>query len=184
MKALENLEAEVASEIVPVIDVHRNLNPDKELDKHLDSVCGQIARSWQNGHFVFDLFDLDASLRIDSGEHPARYTFDRLLDAGLSFIPCSGLDRDDAYNEQVLEMVSENQSIAIRLQREDVQAPVFSIPQMSELIEYFGTDPSRVIVLLDFREIIANPIVLASECAQFIDEVSEMGEWEALVLSG
>lgn len=183
LKALANLNSRTADNILPVIDVHRKNNPEKELENHLDSVCSQIITMWESRKFIVDLFDLDASLRTSSGEHPLRHVLRVLDKANANFVPCTGLDRDESFNKELLNS-GVSGSIALRLQREDIQAPVLSISEIFELLSFLGIEPVNVILLLDLREIVVNPLVLASECAEFLGEIYDAAQWETVVLAG
>ena len=124
-RALAKLSPKAIKNLTPLIDVPRiSQKSRKALDKHLDDVAHAIISSWNiEIPFFVDLFSIRLEERTSNNIHPLTYLFQRLRSAVFPVFatPIIGLQRDNAYNEAVAQIIKEDsKGVCIRLLDEDL----------------------------------------------------------------
>ena len=185
-KALGHLTDHAKGLIVPTIDVVPNTSANKTFGQHLDKICESVGEYWGTElAFFFDLFDIHPDQRTETNEHPVDHLFRSAQINNLNAIPKIGLDRDNDYLDAVSRVLQEMQPhLLVRLQREDIQAPTISVPELQSILSDLHLAPEQVTLLIDFREI-QDPVQSLSRQAQIlIGQLNGVGNWNRLIVAG
>lgn len=157
-KACQKLAPAVQSELMPVFDVLAVPNEKKEpskVQKHLELQVKHILEAWSEGHPCYvDLFDVELALRASGGVHPVTLVFTSLSQSKVNAIPVIGLDRDTPYKLAFRAALTLGfDSIAVRLQTEDLLIPGKLVAALQQLRSEVGANEKALHVLIDFREL-------------------------------
>jgi hypothetical protein len=92
----------------------------KTVDEHLiDFAQKKIYRKWGTSCCFVDLKLIDLSKRLENGIHPLKYVFDDLRKVRCSAIPVTGIDRNNAYQQEIKNVVTQDKSgICLRIKIE------------------------------------------------------------------
>jgi hypothetical protein len=191
-RALASLNPSTKRSILPLLDVlpppidWNAGRPSKTLEKHLDDICLKTSKCWgRELPVLIDMFDLQLADRTSDGSHPIRYFFARSRQAGLRAIPVTGLsDRDDSYNQAVKDVLTQTDgAAAIRLAVEDAALPSSTAPILSKRLTSLGAAPEQSMLLLDYRALDADGIVLGTQQAlASLRTFQKLARWGATVL--
>jgi len=128
-QAVQALTREAAEIITPLIEVSEmgfdfeTGTTRKTLDKHLEPFAKRVAEKWGRPCFV-DLNHLSSSSRMANGRHPVQFVFADLRARGCLAVPITGLNRDEAYQRAVAEVISQDRrGFCLRLQLGEVAKP-------------------------------------------------------------
>jgi len=186
LKALGHLAEDIKNQLIPTIDVVPNTSANKTFGQHLDKVCESVVEHWGTESVVFlDLFDIHPDQRTEANEHPVDHIFRTARSSDIKAFPTIGLDRDDDYIGAVSRVLQEmDPHLLVRLQREDLQAPTISIPELLATLSELGLAPEQVTLLIDFREV-QEPIQPLSQQAQtLIVQLNGVGNWNRIIVAG
>ena len=191
-RALIRLTSSARNNLTPFIDIpRRDLDlqtnkPKDPIDVYLKRKAQKIHKAWGTHRQIFvDLFDLDLDLRIPSGTHFVEFLFSRLRNHDVRAIPVTGLDRDDDYNTAVEQIISvDKRGVAIRLQREDIEAPPSTQVDIKDLLVDLKMREKDVHLVLDFRELHRNDLAQkVNDAMEFLINFADLKEWKTLTLS-
>lgn len=196
--ALRELDPDIRSSILPLIDVPRikiedpGGTPAESLEKHLGRVLKHFSQSWPARQPIFvDFYDLDLGLRTSDGTHPLPHLFGKLREENIEVIPVTGLDRvdngNDDYNRAVTSAVGlDNRGACIRLlyHAGELDDPITTNGEIEHLLNTIGLERSDGYLLLDVRWIEEEDVDnLARIVSRFINLTPGISEWNALILA-
>lgn len=119
-QAVQLLSASAREIITPLIEVaepgfdFETRTTKKTLDDHLAPFARRVEAKWDRRPCFVDLTQLDPEDRMADGRHPVRFVFDDLKARGCPAVPVTGLSRDDAYQQAVMQ-VEDNRGLCLRL---------------------------------------------------------------------
>jgi hypothetical protein len=91
----------------------------KSIDEHLAPFAKRIYEKWGRLPCFIDLNLIEPSERMTTGIHPLRYVFDRLRERQCPAIAVTGLDRDNAYQQEIKSIVEKDKAgICLRIKIE------------------------------------------------------------------
>jgi len=105
----------------------------KTIDEHLAPFARRVHRKWGKRACLVDLHLIEHSERMGTGIHPVCFVFDGLREMKCSTIPVTGLDRDDAYQQEIRKVLTQDKSgVCLRIKikqatRSSVQEEVDSL---------------------------------------------------------
>lgn len=124
-QAVSRLSAQTRRNITPLIEVpaigydFESRTQAKTLDNHLAPFAKRVQEKWGRQCCFVDLHLINSTERMAEGLHPVRFIFDTLRQRHCSVVPVTGIDRDEAYQQQVKAMLSTSESrVCIRLSLE------------------------------------------------------------------
>lgn len=192
--AVKTLAKGTKSKLTPLFDVPRvpldfpGNTPKLPLEDHLAKVVKKIKKSWgKKDKFFIDLFDINLSARISSGEHYLKVLSRYLQDEDCKAILTTGLDRDDDYNEQLAKIISRksNDDVCIRLQDEDLDIVEDCLDELDELLAKLSISHENTHLLLDFREIKIEAVrQIINKVALLINTDPNILSWKTLTVAG
>lgn len=100
-------------------------------------------------------------------------------------IPTTGYDRDEAYNEALKKIISQdNRDICIRLLTEDMESIDELKYNLKSLLSYLNISYQEVHLILDFRELKVDEVNTAVETAiNVIRETPNINDWSTLTVA-
>jgi hypothetical protein len=173
---------------IPQMAVESSEEAPSSLDDYLDRKVSRLAKAWdcEDRPVLIDLFDTDPSARTNDGKHPLVKTFDLLRKAGVQAIPATGLDRDEAYQKAVREIVDvDKRGVCFRMLREDLASGYALSGALGDLLDRFGIERGEADLLLDFRKVEADAADdVGATVAKVVNSLSGVTDWRSLVFSG
>lgn len=185
-RALRDLSEKTKQKFIPLICVPP---PKKSLEKHLNNIADKITTLWgYKRPFFLDLFALKLTERTSSGTHPLNYIFQRMKKSRLFApfaIPTTGLDRDDAYNSAVVDIISKDKrGVCIRLLEQYMIDAVELNDKLNELLEKLKISKKEANLLFDFRAICMEDVRDTADTAiKIINELPNISEWQTLTIA-
>lgn len=156
IEGLLQCERSVAGELTPLFDVARPSSR-TSIDDRIEDSISLLRRGWPriSREFFLDLRDLDLDSRLQTGVHPLLGIARRLGFHNVKAVHCFGFDRDAAYEEAFVQVLSEHPvaNFALRLDLEDLKMPEVSEERMVALMRKIGRVPQQGSVFLDLRTI-------------------------------
>lgn len=180
--ALKRLARLPTKHLMPFIDVPRiplkwDGGANASIDQHLGRAASNIiATTAPSRPFFLDLYDLDLSERMPNGAHPLSFLAATVNGAGLTMIPTTGLERDDAYNAAISAVnIDHNNGICVRLLREDIELRHLTYPGIDHLLNAIEVNKNDVVILLDLRSVRAEEVKNSvTAVKQFINNLPEV----------
>lgn len=158
-KALQHLPSSVKENIIPFFDVlalKAETRNGSDVQEHMRKQANNIVNAWKgSGQCYVDLFDVTPSARCLDGMHPATAIHNELSKNFIEAIPVVGLERDVAYKLAIRELISAGlNTVAIRLESEDLQLPSTLVSRISNLVNELGATRAFVDIFIDHRSIL------------------------------
>lgn len=98
----------------------------KTIDEHLAPFARRVHRKWGRRTCLVDLHLIKPNERMRTGIHPVCFIFDGLREMKCSAIPVTGLDRDDAYQQEVRNVLTQDKSgVCLRIKIEQAEKSSF-----------------------------------------------------------
>ena len=113
-EAIFRLPNQTKSSFTPLIEVpeigydFETRKAAKRIDDHLKDFGKRVQTKWGNRICFVDLALVGPSERMATGVHPVSYVFNDLRNWRCSAVPVTGLGRDDAYQQAITDVVSED----------------------------------------------------------------------------
>lgn len=153
--ALRALDQNLKNSFTPLFDVqevpwdYNEDAPSKSIDEHLNKIGEQLAADWGVGRLAFlDLFDIDTSQRMASGQHPVEFVFDHARNEGVELIPVTGPERDADYQRAIASVVQrDGRGLCIRIVDFDFDLEV----QINRVLSEVGLSKGDVDIIADLR---------------------------------
>jgi len=192
LNALEKLNVDTKLNMTPMIEVqpverdYDTKEPKKSLDDHLSAVAKKIHKAWGEKQSLFiDLTELDLKERTVAGLHPATFINERFKKLNVDYVPTTGLDRDDDFNEAIAQIVAnDNNDVCIRLEREDVISVELLKNDLSELMLSLGVSIEATHLLIDFKSIDEANVKQNAQMAQnLINTLPQISDYKTLTIA-
>jgi hypothetical protein len=154
LRALRFLSRSARQLILPMIDVPPPSLDTTDLDQHLETFAGALAKGWRSSQPVLvDLFDLPQSLRCTGNRHPVSEVWRLLSERQVMGVPVTGFDRDQPYERAIAKVIAQAGSVAIRLLKTDIADPELADGAIASLLKSLRVPCTNAIVILDWRQI-------------------------------
>ena len=121
----------------------------KTIDEHLAPFARRVHRKWGKRACLIDLHLIERSERMGTGIHPVCFVFDGLRQMKCSAIPVTEVDRDDAYQQEVRNVLAKDKSgVCLRIRIE--QAAKHSLKeQFDSLLSKLDISPASCDLIID-----------------------------------
>lgn len=186
--ALEKLPADIKKRVLPLLEIvpvpydYANEVEAKTIAEHLEPIANNIQKSWGlDAPVLIDLYMIEEYEKVDDiGTHPFQFIADNLTAKGCSFIPVTGINRAESYQEAVKILTTNG--VCIRITDEDLIGDFNS--GIEALLTRFSLGPQQVDLLVDFRYVSpsdeARSILSASMILKLLPKAKA---WRRLVFS-
>lgn len=163
--AVSDLTDDVREITAPLFDI---TSPDDEKDyddavAYVERNINQLAMRLSGyPEMLLDSSILDAEFRLTGSIHPLSHAGGKLLDAGVSVTPVSGLARDQAHWSAALSIAERHQhkQLCLRLENDDLKLPTDTANAVLNLKQNLLSD-IEVIVLYDCENIFDDDVLIA-----------------------
>jgi hypothetical protein len=153
------------------------------IDEALKGLVPRIARHWGKIDECFlDLPNFRLSGRLESGAHPVAAVFAETRAAELIAIPVTGLNRGQAYQQAITDVVSvSRKGVAIRLRRSELADLGTLGARLGSLCSELGVEPADADLILDFGEVRAGiEKEVRHEAEAALRGLPVLGAWRSL----
>lgn len=156
IEALRQSERVVLEAITPIFDIARPSSK-TSIEKRLADSMDLLHRGWPriSKEFYLDMRDLPLDCRLANGAHPLYYFGNQLAFHSRKATHCFGFDRDDAYEEALTRLLSENSStnIALRIEQQDMKLLDTTEELTKAVLQRFKRTIQSTTVFLDLQSI-------------------------------
>lgn len=169
-------------EVVPIPMTYPEEGPgylSKTIDEHVKDTAVSFAKAMGilPSLFIDGLYIEDEKLR--DGSSAMSGLFARLRTKGIPFIPAIGLDRSEAYTDDVSDAISrDKRGCCVRLGASDLESLDLD-RQINSLLEGLSVNVSEVDLLVDLRGEVPLKIALPP----IVEALPRVEEWRTLILS-
>lgn len=167
---------------IPILPRHGERIPTPE--GHFSKVATELEKHWGDRGPVFvDARLVEEGLRLADGTHPFRLAAEEAADAGVQFVPVTGLRRESAYQDAVRAALRRvGGSTGLRIEAEDVGANLGA--ELDRLLSFLEVSPGRVDLFIDFRALsreLVQPLKLAA--LEIFRTFPRVREWRTLTFA-
>jgi len=85
----------------------------KTIDEHLAPFAKRVHDKWGKSPCFIDMKLVSDYKRMENGEHPTTFIFDKLQKMKCFAIPVTSIDRDEIYQKKVKNILTNNKSVGI-----------------------------------------------------------------------
>jgi hypothetical protein len=124
-QALWRLPPKTRAVFTPLIEVpgigydFESATKAKTIDEHLAPFAGRVHEKWGRLPCFIDLNLIPPNERLIKNGHPVRFVFESLRERMCPVVPVTGLDRGDAYQQEIRNIVTWNESgVCLRIRIE------------------------------------------------------------------
>jgi len=157
----------------------------KTIDEHLAPFAKRVHEKWGR-HFCFvDLHLIGPNERLATGIHPVCFLFDGLRERKCSAIPVTGFDRDNAYQQEIRNVVTLDKSgVCLRIKIE--QAAKNSLKsQIDSLLSRLRVKPESCDLIIDLGAPNFIPLEGFSKVIQaIVRSFPYLNDWRTFTLLG
>lgn len=172
--ALENMHSSNMKDVIPLFEIAKITDKDRELKKFrdsrsitcdfLDEVAERITNVQRGRKTMVDTIQWMPESTTETGEHVTPYIYSRLNDLGVDVVPVIGYDRWESLPYRLalkgLSLES-SESVYLRLDShaiEDSEDEEYFEEQVVGILEHLSLAPSQCSILIDFGDVTAIPI--------------------------
>lgn len=154
--ALRDLEANIASEILPLFVFHEvgwnfnNNKPKTTLDDHLSKILVDLMKKWEGVVAFVDAVELGDSPTAD-GRHPLVWLTDEMLKASREATPVTSVDRSYAYQQAVKQVLQRHTDLTIRLKAKHWGQATDASSRLFTLISSVGSSVAKTHLIFDME---------------------------------
>ncbi|SHH86375.1 Beta protein [Desulfosporosinus lacus DSM 15449] len=168
-------------EIVPLPYDFVNEVPAKSIDGHLEKIGEQIECAWGKAPVFLDLDQIDDTEAMKNGTHPLGFALSECRVRRLHVIPVTGWDRDDSYNDEVVNANRvDNFGVCFRMVDEDF---VDLDNRLKSLLSSLGISPEGVDLVLDFKHV-GDEKTTVIALISIINSIPFLDQWRTLTFVG
>jgi hypothetical protein len=183
-RSLQDLTADVRSQIVPLIELLAPKDSGKA-DFLIETAVNRLEKSWPAHSFMLD-GDLLSQGLTSTGEHPLLRLWYRCAEKGMHFIPVTTLARSEEYQLAVHEIAHtpESQGICLRLSGNDFEGD-YPAHSVSDVLDVAGVHASDTHLLVDFGPLAtesAGPISLLMYA--YLQSIPNLASWRTVTVAG
>lgn len=136
----------------------------------------------KSNRFYIDDYDIDDSIFIN-GDIVYKYLIKTFKD--INYIPVIGLDRTDARTKSIISPLIISDTLAIRLNKEDLISYTLIEDEFSDLLKLAREKYSKFHLILDCRICIdVNSIDLSTKIINFLKAITEDYTFDKIIISG
>lgn len=159
--------------------------PVRSIDKHLEPFGKRVKTKWGLSSCFVDLRLIEANERVIDGIHPLEYVFDDLRSKGCLAIPVTGLDRDQAYQNTIKNIVSiDSRGLCIRLNLEETEKTDLTA-LLNEMLSENNVDVSECDLILDLKSPNFEPIDrFAKVIVAITERLPLLQKWRSFTILG
>lgn len=177
-------------EIVPIppkwVENEDDPIPSKSIEAHVKSQVEAIVKSIGDNSFFVDGIFVEEEDTFETGEEPIGAILNGLIEAGLSPIPATGLDRIAEYDEAVKGFIADNKcGFALRITTFDLQEIDQLENQIDSILDFMGCDAENVDLLVDFGIIQPESLgILKASVPSSLAVLPYITKWRSLIIAG
>ncbi len=191
LRALAKLSLSAKENLTPLLDIPRaGLDRDtkkvKPLETYLRKKAKAIRESWVSTRpFFVDLMDMDLSLRTSDGAHPVTFILNYFQANSVESIPTTGLERDEAYNLAIADIISKTKcGTLIRLLEDDLISTRELNSKLLGLLKTLNLSLENTHLLLDFGSICGrDEDEILAIVADIINGLPEIDRYQTLTIA-
>jgi hypothetical protein len=182
--AIKTLKDDHIDSVVPFFDIPRPKNQNtEEIINRVMTGKAQADKYLNDIEFYLDNYDLDDTIKI--GKSPQ---YEIILEQfkNHKVIPVAALNRDNHHNSSALKYTYlNNNHIAIRLTREDVESYKISSFELEPLIKKIQlSSVVKIDIIFDFRFINTDIKTLFHNTSIFMDELFKLSDFHRIIITG
>ena len=157
----------------------------KTIDEHLAPFAKRVHDKWGRHACFVDLHMIRLSERMDGGMHPVHFVFDKLREKNCSAIPVTGLNRDEAYQQEVRDILAQNNfGVCLRIKIEEAAQRSFK-NDLNDLLLVLNMRPDNCNLILDLGIPSFTPLKGFSEVIQnIVTAIPYLYEWQSFTIMG
>lgn len=157
----------------------------KTIDEHLAPFAKRIHDKWGIRSCFVDLNLIGPNERMAGGIHPVRFVFQTLRDRLCSAIPVTGLDKDDAYQQEIRDLLAQNDSrVCLRIKIEQAWKKSFK-NDLDALLSTLCVLANNCDMIIDLRAPNFDPPKGFCEAIQNIVRVfPSLNDWRTFTILG
>jgi hypothetical protein len=180
--ALRNVELKYKKFMTPLFEIQP-----RETRKLLDRITKQIRQRWTDSYFLF--LDVDREY-LSHNLQEALQNYSTALDDGygngFSYVPVTGLNRPQEYQNLVSEKITENgQGVCIRLINDDWFDLEQTSTDIEDLLSFLRTNKRETDLILDFGAFLPNQAgAIATSVVNIINSINNVNGYRTLTFSG
>jgi hypothetical protein len=189
--ALSEIDRDDREHLTPLIEIGPiEIDPKtganvKSLDETLEGFAPKIVKAWGSLDFCYvDLPEFEPGARLEDGRHPVARFFEDAKAADLAALPVAGLDRDGPHLDAIADaMASGGNGVAVRLRRNELQAPASLDGDLKRLSDILRVDFREIDLLLDFGPILKSEIAtIKAEAKGALRGLPDIDAWRSLTI--
>jgi hypothetical protein len=190
-QAVSRLPIKIKRLFTPLIEIpgirydFENETKAKTIDEHLAPFAKRVHEKWGRQPCFVDLNLIGAGERMTKGTHPVRFIFDILRERMCSAIPVTGLDRNNAYQQEIKNVVTQDKSgVCLRIKIGQATKVSFK-NDLDSLLSGIKVRPETCYLIIDLGAPNFIPLDGFSKIIQAImSKLPYLNDWLTFTLSG
>jgi len=157
----------------------------KTIDEHLAPFAKRVHEKWGRQPCFVDLNLIGSDERMATGVHPVRFVFDRLRERMCSAISVTGLDRNNVYQQEIQNVVTQDKSgICLRMKIEQAAKGSFK-NDLDSLLSKLKVGPESCDLIIDLGAPNFIPLEGFSKAIQtIVSPFPYLDDWRTFTLLG
>lgn len=157
----------------------------KTIDEHLAPFAKRVLEKWGRQPCFVDLNLIGSNERMATGVHPVRFIFNILRERMCSAISVTGLDRNNAYHQEIKNIMTQNKSgVCLRIKIE--QAAKGSLKDdLDSLLSRLKVKPESCDLIIDLGAPNFIPLEGFSMAIQrIVSKLPYLNDWRTFTILG
>jgi len=190
-QAVSRLPIKTKRVFTPLIEIpgigydFENETKAKTIDEHLAPFAKRVLEKWGSQSCFVDLNLIGPNERMATGVHPVRFIFNILRERMCSAIPVTGLDRNNAYQQEIKNIMAKDKSgVCLRIKIE--QAAKGSLKDdLDFLLSRLKVKPERCDLIIDLGAPNFIPLEGFSKVIQaIVSSFPYLADWRTFTILG
>ncbi|MBM4026730.1 MAG: hypothetical protein FJ280_15200 [Planctomycetes bacterium] len=190
-QALWQLSPKTRGVLTPLIEVpgvgydFENARKAKTIDEHLAPFAKRVHEKWGRLPCFVDLNLISPNERLTRGVHPVRFVFEQLQERQCPAVPVTGIDRDDAYQQEIRSIVTRKESgICLRIGIEQAARGSFK-RELDSLVSRLDVTRETCDMIMDLRAPNFIPLGgFAKAIQSLVTSFPHLHDWRSFTLLG
>jgi hypothetical protein len=190
-QAISRLPFKTKQLFTPLIEIpnigydFENETKAKTIDAHLAPFAKRVYEKWGRQPCFVDLNFIGSDEHMATGIHPVRFVFDKLRERMCSAIPVTGLDRNNAYQQEIKNIAAQDKSgICLRIKIEQAAKGTFK-NDLDSLLSRIKVEPAICDFIIDLGAPNFVPLKGFSKIIQaIIGKLPYLRDWRTFILLG
>lgn len=190
-QALFRLSPNIKGALVPLIEVSEigydfeTRMENKTIDEHLSAFPKRVKDKWGTRPCLVDMHLIEASQRMDNGEHPFTFVFNDLRLKGVAAIPVVRLEQDSACQDAIESIVAQDKiGLCFRINVENA-AKANIMLSLKTLLQRYNQEVETCDFILDLGAPNFEPIEgFVEVLGAIITDLPHREEWRSFSIIG